>query len=29
VVGVILIAIDMLFFEEKRKKNNEISNWWG
>jgi signal peptidase II len=26
VVGVILIAIDMLFFEEKRKKNNEISN---
>lgn len=26
VAGVILIAIDMLFFEEKRKQNNEISN---
>lgn len=26
VIGVILISIDMLFFEEKRKKENEISN---
>ena len=26
VIGVILIAIDMIFFEEKRKKLNEVSN---
>jgi hypothetical protein len=28
VVGVILISIDIIFFEEKRNKENENSNWW-